>query len=207
MLRVMLLFGFLAFFGANGQCIEVDQYLISDSVIKSVDIPLKIDSVIAYDQAWFKNSNGSEVLVIELATDHHRFVTTHFLVDSIAPHQIRHHTSETSPISGRYFKDAITEGYYLTHFSDLATQLSDSLFVSEKGHRLGEAQEYSISKYGNPDTIIQFGAYTKFYWKFEGDILDETISKKCAINSFGYYMTFIYLNGKLVARILIDDIP
>jgi hypothetical protein len=190
-----------------GQCIEVDKYPISDHILRTSPRNLQIDSVIAYDQVWFRKNDESEVIIIELATDLHRFVTTHFLVDSIESHNLYDEVSNSSPISGNYFHSHELEDYYIKRFSDSAVYIEDSCFQSQQGHVIGEPITVAMEKYGEPDTIINNDEYLKLNWFFKGGLIHSNIMVNCAQDSFGYYLTFIYRNNLLVARVVINDIP
>ena len=159
-------------------------------------------------EVWYGNDTLKQILFFELYTDYHRMVTYHFysndiptdLLNKIKPH-----------VDGEVLATEKQKLKYLTTFLNQIPNINSKYFITEKGFRLGDPKQKAIEIYGNPDTTSMNNGIEKFEWKFIGDIFydgkTELNGKPVAESSFGHQIVMYFRNDKLIAQILVNDIP
>ncbi len=178
----------------------VDDYPVTNAMLADKKNP--------YGEVWFGNDTLKQILYFELYTDYHRMVTYHFYSNDIPTellNEIKLHVDD---------EVLATEKQKLKYFTILLgqiTNINSKYFITDKGFRLGDTKEKAIEMYGNPDITSLNNGIEKFEWKFIGDIFydgkTELNGKPVAESNFGHQIEMYFRNGKLIAQILINDIP
>ena len=191
----------------KSQIINPDVYPITKNMLGEVVNKNLNEEVQTYDQAWFKNDSLNQSIVIELATDYHWYFAWHFYSSELPKpimNEIEIFKKDESEIS-----DSI-KGIYIHSRIDSSKNIDAKYFISKSGHKLGENKSYSLGAYGEPDSTSTEGENEILIWNFSADPkyfdTKKTLSKY-AIDSFGYSITMIYKNDKLIGRIVFDNIP
>ena len=208
-IALILIFGSINII--KSQIIEKDSYPITWHMIRDNPKSMKIDACYTIDQSWFWNDELNETLIFDLATDYHRFLTFHFN-NSRIPHPILQRLNiYTTDGKSAYVSVTDSVKKVMTPaFIEKSSKVSTEYFISSKGHELGESEKKGIDLYGKPDFVDEMNHYRILKWEYDGDpkyLEREAMDGKYALDSFGYSITMIYENGKLVGRIIFDDIP
>ena len=195
----------------KSQIIEKDNYPVSNDMIRENVNSTKIDSFYALDQSWFSNDELKETLIIELATDYHKFFIFHLKNDKIPIKIMKELIIYTTDGKSSYIpvNDSV-KLILVKKFIDKSTKVAREYFISSKGHQLGESVDKALELYGKPDSEKELTPYKILKWEYDADpkfLEIEGGNRKYAKESFGYQLTMIYENGKLVGRIIFDDIP
>lgn len=195
----------------KSQIIEKDNYPISNDMIRENSNSIKIDSFYSLDQSWFSNNELKETLIIELATDYHKYFVFHFKSDRIPIEIMKELIIYTTDGKSSYIpvNDSI-KLKLVKKFIDKSQKVSKEYFISSKGHYIGEREQKGLELYGKPDSEKEINQYKILKWEYDADpnyIEEETGNGKYALESFGYEITMIYENGELIGRIIFDDIP
>ncbi len=204
-----LIFGII--FLSDAQIIKIDTYPVSKEMLKDNINSNNIGDVYTLDQVWFTNDTLNETIIFELDTDYHRFITYHFKNDQIPTSILKEIVIYTK--DGKSSNIPISDSLktnYLPKLVGSSTKIDSKYFLSELGHYLGENKDLSMELYGKPNSISKIDEYKILRWNFEADpnyIGSESKIQRYALGSFGYELTMIYVNGKLIGRIIMDDIP
>lgn len=183
---------------------EVDDYPVNNEKLKDKYFEISSGKSKSYDKAWFRNESTHQVLVFELYTDYHRFVTYCFDYKNIPIELIeRFHLN----IEGGNLASTDQKQKDLNGFIKKSTNIDMSNFVSNKGVSIGISKEYAIQLYGEPSKINSNRKLEILEWKFSGDMEDKPETNRIAKDSFGHTVTMFFENDKLIAQILFNDIP
>ncbi|NJM78539.1 MAG: hypothetical protein HC854_00900 [Flavobacterium sp.] len=196
---------------ANLNTIVVDEFPISDEILKKYDFSSKIGKLSSQDQVWFKNTNSNQVLIIELYTDYHRINTLLFYNYNI-PNEVLHKINLTS------FTDIATleeKRNHINAFALNANEIDKTFFESNNKIKLGINKELAISIYKEPDTLIKSKNVEILEWEFYGDKylmeypekIKDVNNKYVAKNSFGHKIELFFIKDKLIAMHLFNEIP
>ncbi len=197
------------FFKDSFPTFEVDDYPITMDMLRKLDRTngiLKVTSgkTVTYDKVWFTDSH--QTIVIELATDYHRFFTYHFLNEDVTDelmYDIEFHT-----VNGNLAADAQVKIDF-SGFLDQSYKIDSKYFQSNKGIKLGINQQKAISTYGKPVSTSALKGIQKLEWSFYGDeeYLNESTEKPRAKDSFGHKIIMYFRKDKLIAQRIFNDIP
>lgn len=93
----------------------------------------------------------------------------------------------------------------------MAGKTSQHYFKTKKGFQLGDPKAKATGAYGKPDRCTVARGIEHCQWKYAGDFTDATskskTAKPLAKDSYGYSVSMFFKNDKLIAMILINDIP
>lgn len=190
----------------------VDDYPITNTMIRkqSGDYHLfKVNSGKTYsiEKSWFKNDSINQTIVIQLATDYHRFFIYHFDNQNTPPDlilDIGFHTDKGELAKPKDIKNDF-QG-----FIEQSKVINSSFFKSKKGVKIGLSISEAIKIYGEPDAVKKIEGFSKVRWDFIGDEFynnEDLNGKPLAKNSFGHSVIMYFREHKLVAQELINEIP
>ncbi|MCX6316102.1 MAG: hypothetical protein NTW29_02340 [Bacteroidetes bacterium] len=168
----------------------------------------KSGTLVSSDKAWFRNDRLGQTLVIELYTDHFRVASYHFLNQDIPSYiiermELQNNAGEMASVAEkkRYFKGFIAQG----------VPTDASYFRTNKWMLLGDTLPKAIKLYGEPDKRSSKGGIDQLEWNFVGDKLYDGKSdlkgKPVVKDNFGHQVVLFFRKGKLIAQVLINDIP
>ncbi len=190
-----------------------DDYPITDEMIKSVTgnsfYRLKSGNTFAGDKVWFRNDSLGQVIMIELYTDMHRFVTCHFYADDIPEEVMERIDLQTE--SGDVASDDQKRKDF-PGFVKQAKATEASYFTSKKGFQLGtELRQKVEAIYGKPDQRILLNDREILEWEFQGDQLYDGTTplngKPLLRNSYGYKVMMVFRDNRIVAQVIVNEIP
>ena len=189
----------------------VDDYPVPNEMIRKQSgeyhlFKIKSGKTYSIEKSWFKNDSIDETLVIELATDYHRFFIYHFNNQNIPPELVLNIGFHTDNGELAKPKDIIND---FQGFIDLSKVINSKFFKSEKGIKIGLSLIEAIEIYGKPDTFKQIEGFSKVRWDFIGDEFysnEELNGKPLAKNSFGHSVIMYFKENKLVAQELSNEI-
>ena len=186
----------------------VDDYPITENMLKKRKSEIKINGLATSDQVWFTNKNLNQTIIIYIYTDYHRVRISHFKNDEILKQVIEGLEFNTENGGLATFQQKEKS---INSFIEKANEIPSKYFYSDKGMHIGTKKSWAIHIYGNPHKYQKINNYEIFIWEFVGDI---TINKHITIknkvfakNSFGHQITMIFKNGKLIGHILYNAIP
>ncbi|MFH0896095.1 MAG: hypothetical protein V2A54_16805 [Bacteroidota bacterium] len=189
-----------------------DDYPVTNEMFKDCRTEKNIEEVFSFDKAWFKNQELGEVLIFELYTDYHRSAIYHCKSDFLFSDLIKQ--VELHRKTGASTFDLADEGKkqkVFKKFFDNSVEIDKSYFRTNQGISLGICKSDAIKKYGNPSSDTAINNIIILKWDFQGDYaIAETGDKpkgKVAKDSFGFHVIMYFKLDKLVAMILINDIP
>jgi len=178
----------------------VDDYPITNAMLA--------DKKSSNGEAWFSNDTLKQILFFELYTDYHRMVTYHFYSNDI-PTDLMNRL-ELDIDGGKLTSEKQKLQDFKTFLGQIAN-INSKYFITDKGFMLGETKQKAIDIYGKPDKKSMSNGIEKFEWSFIGDMYYnskiELNGKPLAEASFGNQIVMYFRNGKLIAQILINDIP
>ena len=184
-----------------------DDFPLTNDILKEHGIKEK-KGIRSYDKAWLINMELNQVLVVELATDYHRFFTFLFTKDYVPKDLIKHIelNTENGDIASEQQKEDVLNDFILS-----SKKINSSFFKTKKGFAIGDKKEKALKVYGDPDKIVIEDHIEKYEWKFAGDqfLDDKTASKnkRTAKNSFGHTVIMYFKDSNLIGLILFNDIP
>lgn len=191
---------------------RTDNYRISNEMINKHYseyklLRIKVGNTYSIEKCWFRNDSLDQTLVIQLATDYHRYIIFHFDNKNVPTdliNKIEFHTANGELAS---MANAIRD---FGGFMDKSYPISAAFFESEKGVEIGMSLNQAIKMYNKPDSIQDFDGFTKISWNFTGNEFKDSVTsedKPLARNSFGHRVVMYFRDNKLVAQILINEIP
>lgn len=206
-----ILFLFFSSFSIFGQSkkITTDDYPVTNEMLRNNHSTRAIEEVVSLDKSWFKNLASKEVLIVELATDFHRYMIYHFSTNAIPEHLINNLGLHTL-VNNTYVEVGMNKKQAtLAKFIDSANIINSSYFKTKKGFSLGTQKKELQKVYGEPKQCFNSSSYQICIWKFDGDEQDASMTSKktLAKNSFGYEVTAYFENNKLIAMVLYNAIP
>jgi len=188
--------------------IKPDDYPVTKEMLEK-SYKENVGSIFATSEIWFKNSKTNEVLIFGLSTDYFRTEMVDCKSDFFMSYFIKHF--EYSGRRGTITDLTRDEKKFQTlkSFYDKSIELDKSYFKTNQGILLGIDKEEVISKYGKPHEETTLDNIVILKWDYKGfpGIPSSEIKEKIAINSFGYHIRMYFMNGKLVATRLQNDIP
>ena len=186
----------------------VDDYPVKNEKFDENYGTTKSGELVSFDRVWFSNRELNQSLVIELYTDYHRLVISHFDNENIPKEMINRmgFNLENGEIAS--FDQKIKD---FNGFIPLSQKLDKNLFVSLKGISIGMDKSKAIEIYGKPDTTELANGIEILEWEFQGDVFFEAKlddqKKMIARDSYGHSVTMFFEKDKLIAQILFNDIP
>ena len=196
---------------ANLNTFQVDDFPISDEIIKNHELNSKVGKLTAHDQVWFKNTNSNQVLIVELYSHNHRINTLLFYNYNIRNEVLdRINLTSTSNIATLEEKRN-----HINAFALNANEIDKTFFESNNKIKLGINKELAISIYKKPDTLIKTKNVEILEWEFYGDkyleeypeMIKDNNNKHVAKNSFGHKIELFFIDDKLIAMHLFNEIP
>jgi len=191
----------------------VDDYQITDSMLlrvadKNPFFIIKAGQCVSLEKAWFFNDTIDQVIIIQLATDYHRFLTFHFTKSNFPADLVSEIGLENNKGEPASLKQKLID---LNGLVEQATIINSSYFISHRSFKLGDTKQKAISIYGKPDYELKDGQIEKLEWQFEGDELYDGKSnlngRPLAKGSFGHNIKMYFKNDRLIGQILFNDIP
>jgi hypothetical protein len=189
-----------------------DDYPVTNAMFEKFRSEINIDEVFSFDKAWFKNQEMGEVLIFYLYTDYFRLAIFHcksdfFFSDFIKQVELHRKTGmSTFDLVDEKKKQEVLKKFY-----DNSVEIDKSYFRTTQGTRLGISRSDAISKYGIPSSDTSMNRIRILKWDFQGEYAIEEFGEKpkgkIAKDSFGYHVIMYFKMEKLVAMILINDIP
>jgi hypothetical protein len=193
-----------------------DDYPVTTEMLKANHEDRMIGEILTLDNTlWFTNDSIKQVLIFFLATDYHRLYIYHFCYERIPDDLMKQiplyvqtgllkNTLEFATIQHK--KNSIDK------FISSSKKFASDYFVSNKGFKPGDSLQKAIRIYGNPDAKDTSDGLIRFEWEFKGDKgpKDSTITRSyetLADNSYGYKVTMYFSDEKLIAMILLNDVP
>ncbi len=192
--------------------ITMDDFPVTDLMLRNNLKDVQIDSIISFDKAWFYNQKNKQVLIFEFATDYYRMETYLFSEEYLKEYMpsFLFHKKSNKQYTALSEKEA---EIYLPKFITQSKRCDASFFCSIKELKIGEKIQNVIEKNGRPDTIM-YGKKIEIYrWEYRGDLNDWNTeaeikaNKKIARNSFGYQVTLHTKNERIIGIHLFKEIP
>lgn len=189
----------------------VDDFPISDEIIKKYELNSKVGNLSAHDQVWFKNTNSNQVLIIELYTDYHKINSLLFYNYNI-PNEVLNRINLTSTTGIATLEE---KRNHIDAFALNANEIDKIFFQSNNKIKLGINKEFAISIYKKPDTLIKTKNVEILEWEFYGDEylteypnkIKDNNNKYVAKNSFGHKIELFFIDDKLIAMHFFNEIP
>ena len=191
---------------------EVDDFPISEAMIRKEPTTIESNNLKAFDQIWFKNKNSNQILIYNLYTDFHKiniflFDENH-INDSILSYiHLNRMNGDLASLEEKKIA--------LNNFIEKAKELDESFFESNKKIKLGTSKKNAVSIYNQPEIQNKYSDFEILKWEYYGDEYlkeyPEEINlnnhKIIAKNSFGHRIEMIFKENKLIAMNLFNDIP
>ena len=191
--------------------VNMDEFSVTDSMIRSSLREIQIDSVISY-MSWFYNEKTKQVLLFEFGTDLYR-VETYLFSEEYIKERFPSFLFQRRPYQKNVViceKDAKT---YFPKFIEQSKRINRSFFISKRGLKIGENISKIIEQNGKPDTIMLDKKIEMYKWKYRGDLNDWDTeaeikaNRKIARDSFGYQVILYVKNEKVIGIRLFKEIP
>jgi hypothetical protein len=197
--------------------IKEDDYVFSNDMLKDKTgsqpmYLMTFSNLFSIEKVWFTNKELDETIVIQLYTDYHKSEIFHFQ-NSDAPQNLKDQIELQILRKDKKYYIATAEEKR-SGFDGLLKQsqvIAPSYFTSKHGVKLGDSKQKLIAKYGTPDSTKTVNGFEESYWTFTGDMGQvnpkRTVGRKLAYDSFGHSVIAYFKNGKLVGRIMRNEIP
>ena len=188
----------------------VDDLSITDELISNVPLETDIGKLTSLDQVWFKNSNSNQVAVIVLNTDYSRASTLLFYNFSI-PDAVLNRINLYNKTTLATLEE---KKKHINAFALNAKEIDETFFESNKKIKLGITKESAITIYNKPDTLIKSKNLEILKWDFSGDNyliehpeeIESNANKIIAKNSFGHKIELFFVDDKLIAMHLLNNV-
>lgn len=187
-----------------------DDYPVSNDMLKEGDKTIKSGEVISHDKTWFTNDTLKQTLVFEIYTDYHRLCIFNFYNNNIPTSLIDNmelHIS-TGQLASQQQKQKYFEG-----FLNVSRKIKKSYFITYKGFKLGDRKDKALQIYGKPNNCSITNGLEECVWKFDGDYTENEVDSKAkkrtlfAKDSYGFSVRMFFSANKLVAMVIMNEIP
>ncbi len=188
----------------------VDDYPFTDDMLRENKYNLSSGNLSSFEQMWFINDSLQQLIIISIGTDYFRMGVSHcYTKDALKLIEylnIYFQNKEGNAATKKEIEHAF-DG-----FLKQTKRIGSENFITNKGIKLGDSLQKILNIYGLPDSSSAKNSIDRYQWTYNGDThvyWDTTLptERPVAKNSFGHSVVMLFKDDKLIAQILLNDIP